>query len=196
MFTGIITDVTKVVGQEKTANGLRLVFERPTEWNDIELGESIATNGVCLTIEKITKDTYSCLLIPETLAVTTFGKNVPERVNLERSLKVGDRLSGHIVQGHVDCMAQVKSVSTNDGYVITVSLDKELMKYIAHKGSVTLNGVALTIASKDDTQFTVALVPHTLERTTLGELKAGDDINIEFDAIAKYAEQLVTKENS
>lgn len=196
MFTGIITDVTSIVGQEKTADGLRLVFERPKTWTDIELGESIATNGVCLTIEKIADDSYACLLIPETLTVSTFGKKVPEKVNLERSLRVGDRLSGHIVQGHVDCVARIKSVDTNNGYVITVSLDKKLMKYIAYKGSVTLNGVALTIASKDEDQFSVALVLHTLERTTLGELKAGDDINVEFDAIAKYAEQLVTKEKS
>lgn len=196
MFTGIITDVAKVIGQEKTADGLRLTFERPKDWNDIELGESIATNGVCLTIENITDDSYSCLLIPETLNVSTYGKAVPQKVNLERSLKVGDRLSGHIVQGHVDTIAHVKSVDTTEGYVITVLLDKKLMKYIAYKGSVTLNGVALTIASKNDNEFTVALVPHTLARTTLGELQAGDNVNVEFDAIAKYAEQLVTKEKS
>lgn len=195
MFTGIITDITEIIDQKQTDGGLELVFARPKEWTDIQLGESIATNGVCLTIASLDDESYTCLLIPETLHVTTFGKNVPKKVNLERAMQVGDRLSGHIVQGHVDTMGTVVSVSKSDGYVITIKTEKQLMKYVAHKGSVTVNGVALTIASLDEDQFSVALVPHTLSRTTLGDLNSGDAVNLEFDTLAKYAEQLMNAKN-
>lgn len=194
MFTGIITDVTEIVGQQHVEAGLKLVFARPASWADLVLGESIATNGVCLTVAELHDDTYSCVLVPETLELTTFGAQVPEKVNLERALKIGDRLSGHMVQGHVDGTAQVTSIDQDDGHRLTVAIGGPNDKFVAPKGSITINGVSLTIAELKGKDVTVALVPHTLEKTTLGELSVGDAVNIEFDAIAKYVERLMNKE--
>lgn len=196
MFTGIITDTTKIVEQHKTADGLELVFSRPKSWSDLVLGESIATNGVCLTVSGMNDNTYSCVLIPETLRVSTFGKNVPKQVNLERALKIGDRLSGHIVQGHVDGIGKVVAIDDNEKYEISIAVDPDSSRFVVYKGSVTVNGVSLTVASVKDNVFTVALVPHTLQLTALGEIKVGDVVNIEFDTIAKYVDRLMNKENT
>jgi riboflavin synthase len=186
MFTGIITDVAQVIDQQVSSNGLVLTLERPVNWKDLKVGDSVATNGVCLTVTGLTHNTYSCELIPETLKVSSFGHGVPERVNLERSLALGDRLDGHIVQGHVDATARVLDVKSGKDYRLTISLDKADRKYIIYKGSVTIDGVALTVANVNDESYEVALVPHTLKVTTLGDLKVDYVVNIEFDVVGKY----------
>ncbi len=186
MFTGIITNVTEVVMQQKTAGGLRLTFKKPDGWKDLQLGESIATDGVCLTVAKIEPKYYECELVPETLSKTTFGIKVPERVNLERALAAGERFGGHFVQGHVDGVGTVELIDELGGYELEISCDPKSKNLIIPKGSITVNGVALTIASPKNSTFRVALVPHTLEHTTLSSLKAGDKVNLEFDMIGKY----------
>lgn len=196
MFTGIVTDTTDVVSHKKDAQNLRLVFKRPPSWNDLELGESIATDGVCLTVAEMNADTYTCDLIPETLAVSTFGVSIPPKVNLERSLKLQDRLSGHLVQGHVDATTQVTAVSSKSEYTISFALAAEDAPYVAYKGSVTINGVALTVAKVTAQSFSVALVPYTLEHTTLSTLKVGDTVNVEFDIIGKYVARTMETNNA
>lgn len=186
MFTGIITNTTKVLSNKSNKDGLLLEFARPTDWQDLELGESIATDGVCLTVASMTDKTYTCHLIPETLRVSTFGAKVPESVNLERSLKLGDRLSGHMVQGHVDAVAKVTKIDQSDGYQLYIETNKDWQKLVVHKGAITVNGVSLTVASKDSKSFSVALVPYTLEHTTLGSLNTGELVNLEFDIVGKY----------
>lgn len=192
MFTGIISNITEILDQQKTSDGLRLVFQKPADWNDLKLGESIATDGACLTVSKIENENYECELVPETLDKTTFGVSVPKQVNLERSLAAGERFGGHFVQGHVDGLGTVEAVDEKTGYELEISFEPADKNLIIPKGSITINGVSLTIASLDDSSFRVALVPHTLKNTTLGALKPGDKVNLEFDMIGKY---ITRKEN-
>lgn len=186
MFTGIITHTTAITSQNKTSEGLTLTFENPKEWTDVVLGESIATDGVCLTVSDLQPDTYSVFLMPESLAKTTFGKKVPKRVNLERSLSAADRFGGHFVQGHVDGVGEVSKIDESDGYRLFVKYDKQSAPLVIPKGSITINGVSLTVVDAGRDELSVALIPHTLEHTTLSDLKPGDPVNLEFDMIGKY----------
>ena len=186
MFTGIITSVADVKTQAKTAAGLKLTIAKPAAWKDLQLGESVATEGVCLTVAKIGGDSYECELVPETLRKTAFGIKVPAKVNLERALAAGDRFSGHFVQGHVDGVGTVKKISKKTGYELEISFDPTHQNLVIPKGSITVNGVSLTVADVGDSSFRVALVPHTLKQTTLGAAKTGDKVNLEFDMIGKY----------
>lgn len=186
MFTGIITNVTEILDQQQTAAGLRLVFKKPSEWKDLKLGESVATDGVCLTVAKIESTSYECELVPETLQKTTFGVQIPKKVNLERALAAGERFGGHFVQGHVDGVGTIDTVNEKNGYELEISFDLSSKHLLIPKGSITVNGVALTIASLTDSSFRVALVPYTLKETALDSLKAGDKVNLEFDMIGKY----------
>lgn len=196
MFTGIIKATSKVLGQKRDGENLVLTFELPKGWEDVELGESIATDGVCLTVASMRDGEYDCVLMPETLAKSSFGTNVSTEVNLERSLSVEDRFSGHFVQGHVDGMGRVVKVGQADGYRVDISFDKADEALVLYKGSVTVNGVALTVTQVDDDVFSVALIPHTLEHTTLSELKAGDTVNLEFDIIGKYVANILKQRES
>ncbi len=196
MFTGIITDTTEIVDQKFIDTGLTLVFNKPKTWTDLELGESVATNGVCLTVAKVSDDTYTCDLIPETLKVTTYGQSVPKSVNLERSLNASDRLSGVFVQGHVDDVGKVVKVQSGDDYRIIIEFSKEFDKYVVYKGTIIVNGVALTVASVKDNALEVALVPYTLKHTTLAQLKADELVNLEFDMIGKYVANFMEKSNA
>lgn len=192
MFTGIITATTPIVRATKQPNGgLELVLKIPDGWQDIEPGESIATNGTCLTVTSINDTEYTVFLMPETLGKTIFSGELPEMLNLERSLAIGDRLSGHIVQGHIDTMGTVSKISKLSGYEIFVKFDKQYRPLLVHKGSIALNGASLTIASLTDDIFSVAIIPHTLQHTTLGSLGVGDKVNLEFDIVGKYALNLV-----
>lgn len=187
MFTGIITATTPVIESSQTDDGLEMVFKTPAGWDDIVIGESIATNGICLTVTEKTKDSYTVFLMPETLELTSFNKQLPSVVNLERALQIGERLSGHIVQGHVDCVGQVRKITTDDGYRIYINFPEKFRKLVITKGSITIDGVSLTVASVSGNTFSVAIIPHTLAETTLGKLKVNDLVNLEFDIIGKYA---------
>lgn len=186
MFTGIITDTTDVKVTKADGSGLFVTFARPEGWKDLELGESVATNGVCLTVASIRDDEYDCHLMSETLSKTAFGASVPERVNLERALKASDRLSGHFVQGHIDEVGHVKKVCSDDGADIWIEYSIGAQPLVVYKGSITINGVSLTVAEVRGNSLKVSLVPYTLRHTTLRLLRAGDPINLEFDIIGKY----------
>lgn len=186
MFTGIITHTAKITKHQQNEQGLTLTFVRPSSWNDIELGESIATDGVCLTVAAIHSSSYECFLMPETLDKTSFGTHVPSAVNLERAMRMGDKLGGHIVQGHVDGVGRIEEINRTNGHDVTISFPAAAKKYVIYKGSITVNGVSLTVVKTHDNQLTVSLIPHTLEHTTLHLLQKGDPVNLEFDMIGKY----------
>jgi riboflavin synthase len=186
MFTGIISDTSNMRLAKQDDSGMTLTFDRPARWNDLKLGESIATNGICLTVAALRATEYDCVAIPETLARTSFGTKLPEKVNLERALRIGDRLDGHFVQGHVDDVGQVSAIDTSDGQRLTITFDPKHRPLVVEKGSITIDGVALTITAVTKDSLTVALIPHTLENTTLYALKVGDVVNLEFDILGKY----------
>jgi riboflavin synthase len=189
MFTGIISDVAPVKKSLRTPKGLTLVIKRPSDWQDLTLGESIATNGVCLTVSALRTHEYECHLMPETLQKTAFGSQVPPAVNLERSLTMKDRFGGHFVQGHVDGVGTVVSVTKGADYRLAVSFATENNALVIYKGSIGINGVSLTVAEVKDNVLTVALIPHTLEHTTLASLNVNDKVNLEFDMIGKYIDK-------
>jgi riboflavin synthase len=182
MFTGLVREVGKVESFE----GGRLVVEAATP---AEVGDSIAVDGVCLTVVETTPGSLAFDVVPETLArVKAFG----DRVNVEPALRAGDPLGGHQVQGHVDGTGRVAFVAAaEDGVCVRIEAASGLLRYCVEKGSITVDGVSLTVAAVDETGFEVALIPHTLEVTTLGDLTAGDAVNLETDVLAKYVEKLL-----
>lgn len=189
MFTGIIQAVADVVSHTNDDHGLDLTIRTPDTW-DLHIGQSIATNGVCLTVASIDEpnQTFTVQLIPETLAKTSLGTVIPERVNLERAMSADGLFEGHIVQGHVDTTVTLESISSNEhGVVYSLKYPQEFADYLSPKGSITLDGISLTVAEIDESQslLSVALIPHTLQNTTISNLQAGDHINVEFDIIAK-----------
>jgi riboflavin synthase len=191
MFTGIITNATSIVGHQKTKDGVTITFKKPSSWTDLELGESVATDGACLTVAAIRAHEFDCQLVPETLAKTSFGHQLPARVNLERSLNVKDRFGGHFVQGHVDSIGTVARIDKTAGYRLDITFPAENQGLVMYKGSITINGVALTITSITGNTLGVALVPHTLKHTTLSALEVGDEVNLEFDMIGKYIAKIM-----
>ena len=187
MFTGIITATAEVLSAEKNPRGLALKVVRPKNWTDLQAGESINSDGVCLTVESQDAASYSYQLVPETLAKTTFGQSVPKAINLERSLQTSDRFGGHFVQGHVDTVGTVKELVQSKGEVrLVIGFDAKYRQLVVDKGSITVNGVALTVTETKDNSFGVALIPYTLEHTNLGSLTKGSLVNLEFDVIGKY----------
>jgi riboflavin synthase len=189
VFTGIVEEI----GVVATA-GARMKIKCRTVLADTREGSSIAVNGVCLTADKVEPDGFWCDLSPETLARTNLGAlSDGSRVNLERPAAIGDRLSGHIVQGHVDGTAEFVSLdSLPDGnWWIKIRVPQALDRYMIHKGSVTLDGVSLTIAALEDFVLGVAIIPHTYAHTILGSYRLGTRINVEVDVIGKYVEKLM-----
>ncbi len=182
MFTGLVREVGRVVS---FADG-RLVVESETAAN---AGDSVAVDGVCLTVTEARDGTLSFDVVPETLART---KPFGERVNLEPALRAGDQLGGHYVQGHVDGVGTVTSVEREgDGLRLTIDSHEDVCRYCIEKGSIAVDGVSLTIAALTDRGFELALVPHTLAHTTLGDLRPGDRVNLEVDVLGKYVERLL-----
>jgi riboflavin synthase len=193
MFTGLIDDVGVVERVERTDAGRELrILSRYT---GLTPGESIAVNGACLTVREQGEGWFSVAAIVTTLERTTIGEWVPgRRVNLERAMRLGDRLGGHMVQGHVDAVALVESVRRHeDALLIDVRLPDELEPLMVPHGSVAVDGVSLTVTRVDDRAFEVSLIPETLERTNLTDASAGRRVNLEVDVIAKYVEKLVVR---
>ena len=193
MFTGIVEALGEVTAMAETETGRRVVLSGPG-LGDLPVGASLAVNGVCLTAVSVSDDTVTLDIVPETLQRTNLGElEVGGQVNLERPMPAGGRFDGHIVQGHVDGVGTVTEVATDPdgGVVMTVQVPEALLRYLVEKGSVTIDGVSLTVAALTAEGFTVALIPHTLEVTTLGSRKAGDRVNLEMDVLAKYVERLL-----
>jgi riboflavin synthase len=187
MFTGIIKATSKVKKTFKNKGILDVSIETPKGWK-IKLGESIALNGVCSTVARKKGKGISFEYMPETLSKTNVGKlSLGDIVNLETSLRLGDSLDGHFVTGHIDAVGKIVKIKIEGkSKVFSVSIPKELRQYIAYKGSVTIDGVALTISKKTAQGFEVSLIPYTLTHTNLDSRKEGDTVNVECDIIAKY----------
>jgi riboflavin synthase len=199
MFTGIVegTGTVAALAAAADASGARLEVDAPWLAGQLAVGESVAVNGCCLTVAEPTPAGFAADLVAETLRRTALG-GLPAgaRVNLERPLPLGGRLGGHLVQGHVDGVARVLArTPVGDGEEVRIELPPDLERYVVEKGSIAVDGVSLTVAGTGPGWFTVALVPHTLEVTTLGERRPGDPVQLEVDVVAKYVERLVTPWN-
>lgn len=185
MFTGIVEEM----GAVRARNGGQFEFDAKVVVEDAVLGASIAVNGVCLTVTAWGDDWFAIDAVDETLARSNLGGlAVGDPVNLERPVRVQDRLGGHIVQGHVDGIGTIRNAAPD----LSIACEPSLLKYMVEKGSITIDGISLTVVSVDEAGFTVAVIPHTMEVTTLGARKTGDTVNLEVDVLAKYVDRLLT----
>ncbi len=193
MFTGIVETVGEIVEVTAGNGASRIGVASDLPLTDVADGDSIAVDGTCLTVIRCREKRFYADVVEETLSVTTLGTLSPgSPVNLERSLRVGDRLDGHLVQGHVDGTGVVLGVrSEGDDWRVEIGIPPALRRYIALKGSVTVAGVSLTVAKAGEDRFEVALVPHTLSRTNLSDLEVSDRVNLEVDLMARYLERLL-----
>jgi riboflavin synthase alpha subunit len=193
MFTGIVRELGRVVSAESRGEGVSLVIAAPDSVERLAPGDSIAIDGVCLTAETVDDGMISVHAVPETLARSTLGRlREGDAVNVEPALRAGEPLGGHYVQGHVDATGRVQSVEAEgEGLRVFVEAPDEVLRFCVEKGSITVDGVSLTVAELAGDAFAVALVPHTLEATTLSTLVPGDEVNLEVDVLAKYVERIV-----
>ncbi|GAB3227009.1 riboflavin synthase [Mycolicibacterium hippocampi] len=194
MFTGIVEELGEVVGRDNLGDSARLVIRGPIVTSDAGHGDSIAVNGVCLTVVDVLADgSFSADVMDETLNRSSLrGIDVGSRVNLERAAALSSRLGGHIVQGHVDGTGHVLSRSPSEHWtVVRIALPAELSRYVVQKGSITVDGVSLTVSGLGDDWFEISLIPTTLDLTTLGRAEVGAPVNLEVDVIAKYVERLL-----
>lgn len=197
MFTGIVEELGEVTGVVDLGDSVRLSVHGPLVVEGAVRGDSVSVNGVCLTVVEATGEGFTADVMRETLDRSALGALVPgARVNLERPMRLDGRLGGHLVQGHVDGTGVIVERSPSEHWdVVRVSLPADLARYVVHKGSVTVDGVSLTVASLAEDSFTVSLIPTTLELTTLGRKQVGDPVNLEVDVVAKYVERLMTARN-
>ncbi|AAT88430.1 riboflavin synthase subunit alpha [Leifsonia xyli subsp. xyli] len=197
MFTGIIEELGEIAAVDRTTDAARITVRGPLAVSDANHGDSISVSGVCLTVIGWDADGFTADVMAETLAMSTLGDVAPgRRVNLERAARVGDRLGGHIVQGHIDGTATVLSAEEGSAWrVVRLSLDPGIASLVARKGSIAIDGVSLTVSAvggdRDDSWFEVSLIPETLTATTLGERVPGDRVNIETDILARHVEQML-----
>jgi riboflavin synthase len=194
MFTGLVETTARVSRVEPDGDGVRLVVETPLA-AELSQGDSIAVNGVCLTAVEPSADGFTADVMAETLRRSSLGPlSEGDSVNLELPLRAGDRLGGHMVQGHVDGTGTVAGTK-DEGFarLVTIEAAPEILRYVVEKGSIAVDGVSLTVADVDASSFTVSLIPETLERTTLGQAATGRVVNLEVDVLAKYVEKLVAR---
>ncbi len=193
MFTGIVEEMGVVKAFEPTLAGARLTVLAKTVLGDLAVGASVSVNGACLTAVSVGDGEFAADLSPETLSVTTLGKLAPGApVNLERAMKVGERLGGHLVSGHVDAVGLVhERRADGNAIVLTVEAPAEVLRYCIVKGSITVDGVSMTVNQVTARTFSLAIIPHTAGATTLGLKNAGDTVNLEADLIGKYVERLL-----
>ncbi|MEV7802545.1 riboflavin synthase [Microbispora sp. NPDC088329] len=192
MFTGIVEELGEVVALEPRGDSARLTVRGAVVTGDARHGDSIAVNGVCLTVAGAEGDSFTADVMKETLDRSSLGALTPgSRVNLERAVRADQRLGGHIVQGHVDGTGEVLSREPGEHWeVVRLSLPADLARYVVEKGSIAVDGVSLTVAAVTDDSFAVSLIPTTLDLTTLGRKQPGEPVNLEVDVIAKYVEKL------
>lgn len=197
MFTGIIESMAEVCAIEKEGTNLRFTFECSFA-AELKVDQSLAHNGVCLTVVRVGGNKYDVVAIDETLIRTNLGKlKLGDKVNLERCMQMNGRLDGHIVQGHVDTTAKVERIiSENGSWRIYFSYAPSPMHITVEKGSVCINGVSLTVVDSEQSSFSVAIIPYTWEHTNFHALKPGDDVNIEFDIIGKYVARIMSDSNA
>jgi len=193
MFTGLVEDRGSIVQATPQGNGRRLGIRTKMPLQDVRIGDSIAVNGACLTVERVSGDIFEVVAGKETLVKTTAGSWRPgTRVHLERAMRVGDRLDGHMVQGHVDGLGRVSETrDAGESWVFWIDVGPEMARYCAPKGSICVDGVSLTVNEVDGTAVRLNIIPHTVHVTGLGDLRPGDQVNIETDVIARYLERLL-----
>jgi len=195
MFTGIIEATGEVRGIKPSEIGISLEISIPQKFDDIKVGDSIAVNGVCLTAKDFNSAFFKADVSAETLSRTTLGKlRTGDQVNLERALRLSDRLGGHIVTGHIDGAAVLKAkVKEGESVRLSFVLEKKLLRYVINKGSIAIDGISLTVNEVVKDGFSVNIIPHTAQNTTILDKKSGDDVNIEVDVMGKYVERLLGK---
>lgn len=195
MFTGLVEELGIIKAVEQLDAGLRLTVSASLVTSDVNHGDSIAVNGVCLTALDITPNSFAADVSPETLDKTTIGNlEVGSRVNLERAVTPSTRLGGHIVQGHVDTRGSFLNAVNEGGFwTVTIGFPPEFARYLIYKGSVAVEGISLTVAKLHEDRFEIAVIPKTWEVTNLHSLRHGDPVNLEADVIAKYVERLLEK---
>ena len=196
MFTGIIEGLGTVTKIRSSGQGKRLTIEADYPLDQTKIGDSIALSGACLTAVVIDGKSFEVDVSPETLSKTTFGRaKIGDRVNLERALRLSDRIDGHLVSGHIDGIGSVKNIKTlGNAIIITFDVPEYLSHYMIKKGSVAVDGISLTINNCDKISFEVSIIPHTAKLTNIGLKKIGDHVNIETDMIGKYVERFIRKD--
>jgi riboflavin synthase len=195
VFTGIVRELGVVVDADDIGGGLDLLVHAPETAARTGVGDSVSVNGVCLTATAIEAGAMSFHAVPETIGRSTLGSLAPDRrVNVEPALRAGEELGGHYVQGHVDAVGVIQSVEAEgEGLRVFVEAPSDVLRYCVAKGSVTVDGVSLTVAELAEDAFAVALVPHTLAATTLSDVRPGQPVNLEADVLAKYVERLISR---
>jgi riboflavin synthase len=195
VFTGIVREVGRLEAVEGGPDGIRLSLRAPLTAASASVGDSVAVDGVCLTVASADGELLRFDAVPETLRRTALGRlSDGSRVNVEPALRAGEPLGGHIVQGHVDGVGRVRSLAPEgDGARLVVDAGPDVLRYCVEKGSIAVQGVSLTVAALGESSFEIALVPHTLEATTLGGLAPDDEVNLEVDVLAKYVERLLAR---
>lgn len=193
MFTGLVEELGKVRAITRGVKSVRLTIAASAIMSDVKIGDSIAVNGTCLTVVEFTEKEFTADVMPETVKSTALADlKIGNIVNLERTLRLGDRFGGHIVSGHIDGVGTILSKEANDNAIIVkVKAGPEIMRYIMKKGSIAIDGISLTVVEYEGDWFTVSLIPHSASVTTLGFKKTGDIVNLEADVIGKYVEKLL-----
>jgi riboflavin synthase len=195
MFTGLVEEIGKVVFLKRVTDFAELTVEASKVLEGTNIGDSIAINGVCLTVTKMGRNNFVVQAVEETLKRTTLGTFASgTRVNLERAMRLGDRLGGHLVQGHIDGTGKIAyRRNAGEGVLFGISIDATLSPFIVEKGSIAVDGISLTVTCAHEKEFGISIIPHTLSSTTLGWLKPGDSVNLETDIIAKYVSRLTSQ---
>ena len=198
MFTGIIEEIGIVKNVARGAKSSRVTISGNLIFSDLKLGDSVSTNGVCLTVNEITSTTFTADIMHETIKATSLSNlSVGTRLNLERAMPSDGRFGGHIVSGHIDGIGKVHDMKKDDNAIIyTVTAESDILKYIVKKGSIAIDGISLTVTDVDDSKFSVSIIPHTLKETILADKKSGDVVNLEVDMLAKYIEKLLLGKDS
>lgn len=200
MFTGIIEEVGTVTKVNNVSSGMEVTIATEIILHDVKLGDSISINGACQTVISFSNKEFTVYMSDETIKITTFNNiKVNDKVNLERALKLSDRLGGHLVSGHIDSTAKLYEIRENGAStILTFSVPETIFKYIVYKGSVCINGISLTVSNINELGklFSVTVIPHTLKNTNLHQLKPGVNVNLETDLLAKYIEKLLLKDKT
>jgi riboflavin synthase len=198
MFTGLVEELGKVKAIARGVKSVRLTVAANKVLQDVKLGDSIAVNGTCLTVVEYDANYFTADVMPETVDSTALASlQIGSKVNLERTLSIGDRFGGHIVSGHIDGIGIIRAKDNNDNAVIVkIEAGSEVMRYIVKKGSIAIDGISLTIVDYGQDWFTVSLIPHSASATTLGFKKTGDVVNLEADVIGKYVEKLLNLDSA
>jgi riboflavin synthase len=193
MFTGLVEEIGRVQAIVKSTKSARITIKASKVLEEVKLGDSISTNGVCLTVTEFSSNSFSVDVMAETMRRSNLHRLSPgDEVNLERALRVGDRLGGHIVSGHIDGVGTITNYEDEDNAVwVTIATEPEVLRYIVQKGSIAIDGISLTVAYVDETVFKVSIIPHTKEVTTLLRRKIGHVVNLECDMVGKYIEKML-----